>query len=135
MTLRELIASDVANVLLEGDDFAEGITYYAAGGGPPRTVYAIVEEVSTLRDDETGLAATETIHVTVARDADAEDDEGNVKNGIDNPQLGDSIVRPGDAADKGYSYTGDKSDVDDAAWSLVFVRHVILKHGGSFQSR
>jgi len=135
MTLREQIESDVANVLMEGNDFAEAVTYYPAGGGASRTVYAIVEEVGTMASDDSGLAGTETIHVTVSRDADATDADGNVKNGIDDPQLGDGLRRPGDAADKGYSYTGEKSDVDDYAWSLIFVRHVILKHGGKFQPR
>lgn len=135
MTLRTQIANDLTDVLLVTDDFAEAVTYSPADGGATRTVYAIVEEIGSLVDGDHGLSATETIQVTVSRDADATDSDGNTKNGIDNPQLGDAIRRPGDSADKCYSWTGEKSDVDDAAWQLTFVRHVMLKHGGSFQSR
>lgn len=135
MTLRELIASDVTDVLMVADDFAEVITYYPAGGGSARSVYAIVEEAGTIRDDDHGLSSTETIHVTVSRDADDTATDGTQVNGIDDPQLGDSIRRANDLPDKQYSYTGDKNDVDDYSWSLVFVRQVMLKHGGKWQPR
>ena len=135
MTLRAQITSDVHNVLLEADDFAETVTYYPAGGGASRSVVAIVEELGSIVDENTGIASRENISVTVSRDVDAVADDGTTLNGIDDPKLGDGLVRSGDDASKGYSYTGDKENVDDAAWQLIFTRHVIIRHGGNHQPR
>ena len=132
MTLRATIESDVSNVLLVTDEFAEVVTYYPVNG-PQRSVRAIVEEMGATVDQTHGLASVETILVTVSRDRTATNDDGATVGGIDTPQLGDGLKRAGDGPDKLYAWSGDKSDVDDYAWQLTFTRNVIIKHGGSWQ--
>lgn len=135
MTLRTLMESDVAEVFLQGDDFAEACTYCPAGGGANRTVYAVVEERGAYQSDETGLANTEILAVMVSRDPDTTNADGTALGGIDDPQLGDGLRRASDQADKFYAYSGEKEDVDDYAWTLIFTRDVIVRHGGSYQAK
>ncbi len=130
MTLKELIESDVADVFMNTDDFAEDVTYYPAGGGASRTVSAIVDEDGTFQTDDTGLARTEVIHVTVSRNRNDETTDGVAVGGIDNPQIGDCIRRENDPDDKGYSFSGDKEDVDEFCWVLIYKRSFTVQHGG-----
>lgn len=135
MTLRTQIESDVAEVFLVADDFAETVTYHPAGGGGSRSVVAVVEEIGAMPDANTGLTSQETIHVVCSREPALENSDGDAINGIDNPQLGDGLRRANDPDDKMYAWTGEKLDVDDYCWTLVYTRNIVIKHGGNFQPR
>ena len=131
MTLRTQIESDVSNVLMEADDFAETITYCPANGGSDREIVAIVEEVGTFPNDESGIRSVEVLHVTVSRNRDDEATDGTAIGGIDDPQLGDGLRRENDPSHKFYAYSGEKSDVDDYCWMLTFTREFVVRHGGN----
>lgn len=134
MTLKELIESDVADVFMNTADFGETVTYSPAGGGGSRTLVAIVDEGGTFQSDETGLGQTEVIHVTVSRNRSDETTDGVAVGGIDDPQIGDCIRRENDPEDKGYAYSGDKEDVDEFCWTLIYKRSFVLQHGGGRQT-
>ena len=121
MSLREQIAADVEAVFLITDDFAETCTYTPKDGAA-RSVVAVVDEDGQDDDQGNGLWRVEILNVWVSRDPDT---------GIATPQLGDGIVREDDDADKGYAFSGIKSDADQFAWTLQFTRKTPLERGGN----
>lgn len=127
MTLRAQITADVAKVFLNTQEFAETCRYYQKCGNK-RNVVAVVDELGSFVEDQIGKKSEEFIDVFVSRDGTA---------GIDEPQLGDALHRlevDEDTPDKGYAYTGEKSDVDENAWTLRFKRKIPYKTGGNRQA-
>jgi len=123
VTLREQIAEDVSSVHINTDEFAETLVY-RPDGGTPRTVAGVVDEEGDFPDLQTGRNSVEIIDVFVSRDSTT---------GIDAPRFGDAISRTSDGTGvdaKWYSYSGQKMDVDEFAWTLRFTRAVPSKHGG-----
>ncbi len=130
MTLREQIAADVGDVLLNTDDFGEICTYLPQVGDL-RSIVCVVEEDSQQVDERNTLVLAASIRVFVSRDS---------SDGIDAPQLGDKLCRESDhladdSADPGkcYSFAGVVDESDDAtgtAWTLAFVRNQPDEIGG-----
>lgn len=119
-----MIAAHRSTVFLNTDDFAEAVTYLPKSGSS-RTVTAIIEDVTRLRDLNGGIVNTEEIEVFVGRDASA--DEG----GVDSPQIGDGLMRSAanDPTQKVYSFIGDITDIEPDGWTLLFRRDVIRRQG------
>jgi hypothetical protein len=127
VTLREQITTDVSTVFLNEEDFAESCTYIPKGCAS-RTITAVVDELGSFVENNLGKRSEEFIDVFVSRSSTT---------GIDEPQLGDAFYRTEvdeETPDKGYSYTGEKSDVDENAWTLRFKRKIPYKTGGTRQT-
>lgn len=121
LSFRDMQDADLENVFLNTNEYAESL-YYCPKGGTRRTIAGSVEEIGSFPDEDGGKFSLEYLDIMVRRHA---------TEGIDEPQLGDAITRLIDDPDKGYSYTGEKSDVDVNCWTLRFVRKVPYKLGGS----
>jgi hypothetical protein len=127
MTLREQIADDIARVFTRLADFGEPATYVPKGG-QARPIVAVIDFDDTLQDGQGNhLNKIEVLRVLVSRDPTS---------GIDSPQFGDALARDGDDPDlKAYSFTGEITDSDDAAWTLTFVRNLKDTIGGNRMPR
>lgn len=126
MTLRDLIASDAANVVLNTRDLAETVTYQPAAGAS-RSVVVVVDAAQTADlDEDGGELQMETIHVTCMRDKD------HARGGIDAPQLGDTIKRVASVEPdtRPYQYADEKLFIEPSYWTLVFWRYKQTSQGG-----
>lgn len=130
MTLREQIAEDLENVFLNTDDFADSVTY-CPKTGEVRTVVMLVDRRRDFREDAQGLT-----HVEIAECRCLRDPTNATKGGVDNPQIGDSVLLPAseDAEQRKFSYSGIVTDISASDWVLHFSRDVIYRQGGSDQS-
>ena len=98
---------------------AETGTYFPKTGGS-REITVWLDEDGNLPDAITGLVSREWCVFEVKRHA---------TEGIDNPQPGDGFRRAGDAEDKLYAFTGEKSDITPYRWRLRFERNVPFSIG------
>jgi hypothetical protein len=130
-TLREQIEADVGDVFLNTDDFAETCTYLPKSGGA-RSIVVVCEEEKQRVDDGAKVWLVTTLHVFCSRDT---------SEGIDAPQLGESICRENDHLPDGtpdptklFSYQGNDEEADDTtatSWTLIFERNRLIETGGN----
>mgnify|MGYP003403616173 CR=1 FL=1 len=123
MGFKDILAADVENVFTNPEEFGESIVYRPKDR-TARTINAVVDEEGDFPDTQTGRNSAEFLDVFVTRDSTT---------GIDQPRFGDMVSRVADGTGtsaKWYSYSGQKMDVDESAWSLRFLRNVDSKHGG-----
>jgi hypothetical protein len=119
-TFRDTLESD-AKVLFQGGGVGYGETCtYIPVGGAPRTVDADVVETSDVLETDHGLKRVSRLEVSVRRHA---------TEGIDSPRLGDGFKR--EDSDDVYSWNGTKTNVDQVAWTLHFVRDLPVEVGGN----
>jgi hypothetical protein len=126
MTLRAQITSDVADVFLNNEDFAETL-YYKPKDGDQRTLTCVVDEDDDYQDTETGIMHKRVLSVFASRSATT---------GIDSPQLGDRISRAIDGTGDDavwYAFAGNVTDIDENAWTVKFQRETPYKIGGNRQ--
>jgi len=121
LSLSELVASDVSDVFLNANDFAETVTYTPTGGSARTILAVVILGQSGLKQDQTHFTSDSTISVYVSNDATT---------GIDNPQLKDTITWGGVL----YSFSSI-SGQDVGGWQLMFVRHDIKAGGAMSQHR
>lgn len=125
---RRAIAANPAGPFLRVDHFGELITYFPAGGGPPRTVRAHATRFDPENDQETVAEIDrEEIWFKVSRDRTAE--QANGYDAIDAPVEGDTILRENDPPDAPWSFQGlatrrkDGGNKTPHCWYLQFARH------------
>src|SRR5687768_6591499 len=94
MSLRDILESDLENVFLSTDDFAEELVYVPATG-KPRTVLGICDSGSVYAEDGSVLKDQESLTVLFSRD-----DENAVTGGVSDPKPGDRLRRPMTVAGK-----------------------------------
>jgi hypothetical protein len=120
LTFKQLLAADIENVFTNPNEFGEQLTYKPKDG-VTRTINGVVDEDGDYVQVGRDLDHRQFLDVFVSRDSTT---------GIDDPQLGDAIRRAIDPDGKWYSYQGQKSDVDENAWTLRFVLDEVKQHGG-----
>jgi len=96
MTVFDTLQDRAAAVLLA--QHGETVSVRPAGGGPPRDVQMLLTENEDLQ------VASELEREVETLAADCLRDESHPRGGIDDPQLGLSILRAGDT--RAYSFTG-----------------------------
>lgn len=107
--------------------FSEPCTFLVAGGGT-RSIRAIVDEDAQINVASEGMQSEERILITVLRD------ESNATyGGIAEPKIGSGIHLARDPAGKAYSYFGEKTQVNQYAHTLRFVRMVDIQIGGGLK--
>lgn len=89
--------------------------------GNARQITAAVDQGTATVDDEHSIYTEERLEILVARSAA----------GIAAVAIGDGFRRATDPEGTVYAYTGEKIDVNDAAWKLAFVRRIPYQKGGN----
>lgn len=126
VTLRDLIATDIASVVLNTDEFAEQVEYRPLGDSSRTVIAAIVANRMTLEENDTGFEEqVETLTVRVLRD------KSHAKGGIDLPRIGDQILRLAsyDPDGRPYLYAAQQPVIHPAFWDLVYERRKLTADG------
>lgn len=116
-TLAETIAADWTGLVANTAELAETITFQREGGGPPRSLVAVISEESMVVARNGLHQKDEVILVSVGRDVDSE------AGGIDAPILGDKLWRANVfMPELPYNWTGETPDVNPGNWTLRYIR-------------
>ena len=126
MTLAAQIASDVSDVFLQTDDFAETMTYYPKGEAV-RSLTAVRISLSLYRQTRQRQIVERSHHLLednelaffVARDATT---------GMPNPQLGDAIRLSTDDPNERWDFVSIE-DSDIVSFVVVFQKKRIIRSG------
>jgi hypothetical protein len=102
----------------------EDATFLSKVGGP-QAVTAAIDHVGNFDVTAQGRDIDEVLRVFVLRDpADA------TYGGIADPQIGDGFTIGREADGKVYTFTGEKRDVTQYSWALMFARRLPYSRGG-----
>ena len=127
-TLKDDIASDLCNVLLNTDEFAETVTFYPGGGGSSRRIVALLTHHQQSEDNSDIEYINDRISVTVSNDPT------HAKGGIATPSFGtapidvDCLSRDGEPEDLRYAFTGNGRKIA-GGWILDYERPRALAFG------
>lgn len=121
MTLAALIQSDVADVCLQTDDFAELVTYYPIGGEARQITAVVARQQAPLEKGQVHDTRNEMLVLHCAE---------SDTTGIKGPQLRDTIVLAGeDPATQKWSYQETVSR-EGGMIALRYQRKKLDRHGG-----
>ena len=124
MTLKTLIAADVYDVALNEDEFAEAVAYTPVKG-KKRTVIVLIQADFAYAEEGTRTETREDISVQVGRD------ETHAKGGINEPKVGDIILRAVDVdpSQRPYAYMGNVDAIEPNEWIMQYTRHTVAEQG------
>ena len=123
MTLKEVLSSDVQDVFLDTDEFAESDwTFYAKDGGPSRSITVITVETGNIDEGDMVAEEVEFINVFVER---------NETTGIDEIHHGAKIRKATDNPDEFWHYSGEVIEKDTDIQVLQFIRRTQIQRGTS----
>jgi hypothetical protein len=66
MTFKAMLATDVTNVFLDSDEFAESLTYYAGGTGTGTAIKGILDTMQDLAQAAPGQLAFGSVDISAA---------------------------------------------------------------------
>ena len=131
MSFRQLREQTVLDVHLEPSNFAETVTYTPTDGSPVSvTIHAESDSDYRVQDQLTGEEIDELI-VMCSRNPVAAATDGTLRRGIDNPRIGDTILRSSvdDPRQEVYTFAGEIRDQKRYKWRLVFKRRARPEQG------
>lgn len=112
-----------ADSMLDDAFGTKSVSYQPVFPGTARTISVSIHEAQEADTDDAGdEKLVERIWVLCDRDATT---------GIDNPQMGDLITRSvaDDPDRRPYVFTGQKEDITQSSWVLVFARAMHVGRG------
>lgn len=119
MTLKDLIAADTANVILNTNDFAESVVIYRRRGGQESATAVVFESVE-YRDGQHVIEKVSVLTVTGASSLSFE--------------VGDAVRRSTDATESRWLFDGE-ADPMQGMTSWRFLRVLPAQYGGNLYGR
>lgn len=102
----------------------EECTYLSKDGGS-HTVTAVIEQLGEFQVDASGRDTEEVVRAFVMRDA-----SHATYGGIANPQVGEALKLNRDPDGVAFTWAGEKRDVTEYSWVLMFRRRLPYSRGG-----